>query len=224
MKKLLVLFSCVIASGCQTPIKLPDGEATFKPTDTVSLSTSPYRIARGDVISVNVFQEPDLSVATLLVDSGGYVSLPLVGQIVAADKTGAQLASEISQRLNGRYLVAPRVAVNVTTPSLPKIVVEGTVVDPGVYDMRQGQTTLIEALALAKGPTRTAKLSQVVVFRIVNGQRMGAIFNVTAIRRGEAVDPIMEPNDTVVLGYSNIKAAWRDFLLAAPVIGIFTRF
>ncbi len=224
MKKLLVLLSCVVVSGCQTPVDLPDGEATFKPSATVAASTSPYRIARGDIISVNVFQEPDLSVPALLVDSGGYVSLPLVGQIDAADKTGEQLASEISRRLGGRFLVSPKVAVNVTTPSLPKVVVEGTVVDPGVYDLRQGQTTLLEALALAKGPTRTAKLSQVVVFRVVGDQRMGAVFNVTSIRRGEAVDPVLQPNDTVVLGYSNIKAAWRDFLLAAPVIGIFTRF
>lgn len=224
MKKVLVLFSCVIVSACQTPVKLPSGETTFKAAGTVETDTSPYRIARGDVLSVNVYQEPDLSVAALLVDSGGYISVPLVGQIDAAGKTGPELASDISRKLNSRYLVAPNVAVNVTAPSAPKVVVEGTVTDPGVFDIRPGKTTLLEALALAKGPTRTAKLSQVVIFRVVDNHRMGAVFNVQAISRGEAVDPVIEPNDTVVLGYSSIKAAWRDFLLAAPLIGVFTRF
>jgi polysaccharide export outer membrane protein len=224
MKKLLVVFSCVIVSACQTPVKLPDGELTFKAAGTVETDHSPYQIARGDVLAVNVYQEPDLSLAAVLVDSGGYISFPLVGQVVAAGKTGPELAADISHRLGGRYLVAPNVAVNVTTPSAPKVVVEGTVIEPGVFDIRPGKTTLLEALALAKGPTRTAKLSQVVIFRVVGNQRMGAVFNIKTISRGEAVDPIIEPNDTVVIGYSSVKAAWRDFLLAAPLIGVFTRF
>lgn len=223
MTRLIAAFGLVALSACSTPVKLPRGEAVFKPSGLVSPSNGQYRIGKGDVLSVNVFQEPDLSPQNLLVDSGGYITVPLIGQVFAVSRTGPELASEITRQLSTRFLVSPQVTVNVNQPQAPKVVVEGTVVNPGVYDIR-GETTLLEALALADGPTRVANLKQVVVFRIVNGQRMGAVFDVSAIRRGEAVNPLVEANDTIVLGYSNVKAAWRDFLQAAPLIGVFTRF
>jgi polysaccharide export outer membrane protein len=223
MTRLIAALGLVVLSACTTPVKLPRGESAFKSSAPAQPDDGQYHIVQGDVLSVNVFQEPDLSPQNLLVDSGGYITMPLIGQVPAVSKSGPELASEIARRLNNRYLVSPRVTVNVNQPLAPKVVVEGSVVNPGVYDIRR-ETTLLEAIALANGPTRVAKLSQVVVFRIVNGQRMGAVFDVSAIRRGEAVNPLIKPDDTVVLGYSNIKAAWRDFLQAAPLIGVFTRF
>ncbi|WP_157215842.1 polysaccharide biosynthesis/export family protein [Flavisphingomonas formosensis] len=224
MTRKLAALGFVVLSACQAPIKLPHGEATFKSAIPAPPGKEEYRITRGDTLSVNVFQEPDLSTNNLRVDSGGYVAMPLIGQVSALNKTGPELAQDITRRLASRYLVSPNVTVNVVTPSAPKVIVEGSVTNPGVYDIRSGQTTLLEAIALAAGPTRTAKLSQVVIFREVEGQRMGALFDVAAIRRGEAPDPLIMSDDTVVLGYSNIKSAWRDFLQAAPIIGVFTRF
>jgi len=224
MTRLFAALGFVVLSACQTAVKLPHGESTFQSAIPTPPNNAEYRIVRGDILNVNVFQEPDLSPTGLRVDSGGYVSVPLIGQVAAVDKTGPELAQDISRRLATRYLVSPKVTVAVTQVTASKVVVEGSVTNPGVYDIRNGQTTLLEALALAAGPTRVAKMSEVVIFRQVNGQRMGAVFDVTAIRRGDAPDPLIKGDDTVVLGYSNIKAAWRDFLQAAPIIGVFTRF
>jgi len=224
MTRLLAALGFVVLSACSTSVKLPRGESAFSSAVPSRLSNAEYRIVRGDLLNVNVFQEPDLSPTGLRVDSGGYISMPLIGQVSAVDKTAPELAQDITRKLASRYLVSPKVTVAVTQPTAQKVVVEGSVTNPGVYDIRSGQTTLLEALALAAGPTRVAKLSEVVIFREVNGQRMGAVFDVSAIRRGEAPDPLIMADDTVVLGYSNIKAAWRDFLQAAPLIGVFTRF
>lgn len=224
MTRLFAALGFVVLSACSTTANLPHGESAFKTNAPPPLGNAEYHITRGDLLSVNVFQEPDLSSGNLRVDSGGYIAMPLIGQISAADKTGPELAADITRRLGSRYLVSPKVTVNVVQAQAPKVIVEGSVTNPGVYDIRSGETTLLEAIALASGPTRVAHMSQVVIFRQVKGERMGAVFDVNAIRRGDAPDPLIMADDTVVIGYSNIKSAWRDFLQAAPLIGLFTRF
>ena len=84
--------------------------------------------------------------------------------------------------------------------------------------------TLLRALALARGPTRVAALDEVVVFRMVEGKRMGALFDVNAIRKGQASDPQIEGNDMVIVGFSSVKGAYRDFLQTAPFLNVFRNF
>ena len=98
--------------------------------------------------------------------------------------------------------------------------VEGDVREPGVFEALPG-ATLLSALAQAKSPTNTASLSQVMVFRTVGGQRMGARFSLSQIRGGSAPDPQILAGDTIVVGHSSSKGAWREFLLAAPAFNLF---
>jgi len=70
---------------------------------------------------------------------------------------------------------------------------------------------------MAKGTSRVAALNQVVVFRIIDGKRIGGVFDVSKINRGVALDPEIRGDDTIVVGLSNVKAAWRDILTAAPL-------
>jgi polysaccharide export outer membrane protein len=116
--------------------------------------------------------------------------------------------------------VNPQVSVAVATSVSQKVVVQGQVVEPGVYDIK-GSTSLLEALSLAKGETNVASLDRVVVYRMINGQRMGALFDVHSIRNGHTKDPDIFGNDVVIVGYSNARSAWRDVLSAAPLLNIF---
>jgi polysaccharide export outer membrane protein len=84
--------------------------------------------------------------------------------------------------------------------------------------------TLLQALAVARGPTRVAAVDEVVVFRMVDGKRQGALFDVNAIRKGRAPDPQILGNDMVVVGFNAVKGAYRDFLQTAPVFAIFRNF
>ena len=92
-----------------------------------------------------------------------------------------------------------------------------------MYDI-SGSSTLLEAIARAKSPTRVARLDQVVVFRMINGQRAGAVFDLRKIRDGEAPDPQLQGGDIVVVGFSAVKGAFRDFLSAAPLLSLFQIF
>jgi polysaccharide export outer membrane protein len=220
---LLSLFS-VTAGGCANePIHLPNGAAAYNqfPAPALGRQEREYLIGPLDVISVTVFQEPDLTVSNVPVDSNGKVILPLIGEVTAGGEGANAFARDIAARLSERYLVNPQVSVVVTSSSSQRVTVEGAVIDPGVFEIR-GRTTLLDAMALAKGPTRVAQTDKVVVFRDINGVHMGAVFDLIAIRTGNMADPEIRGDDTVVVGISHGKTAYRDILSTLPIIGTFT--
>jgi len=225
-KHVLALVCCWVLASCAPPNALPTGQQAYALTgnpDEYSVAVSDYRIGPLDTISITVFQEPDLSLKDVVVEASGMVSLPLVGAVQAAGRTSAELADDIERRLGERYLVNPQVAVAVTIAVSQQVTVEGNVVQPGSYQI-SGRMSLLRALALARGPTRVAALDEVVIFRLVDGKRQGAMFDVNAIRRGLAPDPLLAGDDMVVVGFNAVKGAYRDFLQTAPILGIFRNF
>lgn len=229
MRCLSIILAAVLMAGCaRTPPLSPDISSGAKaysiipaaaPTPT---SVADYRIGPLDTLDVTVFQEPDLSVKALEVDASGRIALPLVGAVEAKGKTAPQLASELETLFGAKYLRNPEVTVTVASSVSQKVSVQGEVVQPGVYQLT-GPTTLLDVMSLAKGETDVAKLDQVVVFRNINGERMGAVFSVASIRRGEAPDPVIQGNDLVVVGSSEARKLWQNIVRAAPILGVFTR-
>lgn len=213
--------AAALVSGCSTPVSpsLPRATAAYDviPAPTVGGSEREYQIGPLDVLSITVFQEPDLSFKEIPVDASGDLLFPLIGDVHAAGKSAADLSHEIANRLDNKYLINAQVSVVVVSSESQHVTVEGDVTQPGVYDIN-GSSTLLEALARAKSPTEVANLSQVVVFRNINGQRMGAVFDVNKIRAGEMPDPELLGGDVVVVGFSGIKGAFRDFLKSAPLL------
>ena len=215
-----------VLAGCveeQTSRVLPRGTDAYRAFDTGPVVEAPidYQIGALDTVDITVFSEPDLSVKAVQVDAAGNVELPLIGTVAAAGKTARQLSNDVASRYGLRYLENPQVTVSVATSVSQRVTVQGEVTEPGIYDLK-GTTTLLQSLSLAKGETRVAALRSVSVFRIVDGKRVGAIFDVAAIRRGEDPDPILQGNDLVIVGYSRRKGAWRDTLAAAPLLNVFT--
>lgn len=187
-------------------------------------SQEEYRLEAQDKIDITVYQVKDLSLEKVQIDSAGNVFLPLIGVVPAAGRTPTQLADEIANRLRGQYLQSPQVAVRVSEAASQKVTVDGAVVQPGVYVM-SGRTTLIQAVAMAKGPdSRFADLKRVVVFRMIDGQRMAATYNLQEIRRGRAEDPEIKGNDVIVVDGSGTKRALREVLGALPALTIFRPF
>jgi polysaccharide export outer membrane protein len=172
------------------------------------------------MLDVTVFQEPELSAKGIQVDAAGRIALPLVGSVEARGKTATALARELELLLGAKYLKEPQVTVTVASSVSQKVSVQGEVAEPGVYQL-SGPTTLLDVISLAKGETEFATLNQVVVFRNIDGQRMGAVFDVASIRRGEAPDPVIQGNDLVVVGYSAARRFWRNVLTAAPLFNVF---
>jgi polysaccharide export outer membrane protein len=123
-----------------------------------------YVLGVSDVLKVNVWKNPDLTVETV-VRPDGTISLPLLGDLKAAGRTGAQLRAEIAQRL-ATYVKdeSATVTVSVAVVNSYRFVVSGNVERAGAYNANHF-VTVSEAIALAGGPNRFASPEEVVIIR-----------------------------------------------------------
>ncbi len=216
----LALLMCA-ACGQTVRSNLPSGEAAYAAIPVVARDDAEAQLIRpGDRLNIRVFDEPELSSDQYRVDSTGVLQMPLVGEIIAAMRRPSELRDDITHRLSTRFLRQPYVVVAIAERLKSTFAVEGQVREPGVFEASP-DTTLLAALALAKSPNNVAKLDEIAVFRTVNNQRMGARFDLRQIRAGTAPDPQILAGDTIVVGYSQGKGAFRDFLQATPLFNLF---
>jgi len=194
------------------PLAAPD-EVTFQTLE------SDYKIAPMDKLAIKVFKMEDLT-GEYDVDLAGNISLPLVGQIKAANLTTAQLDDQLTEKLGEKYLEHPDVSVAIKSSTAHVVTVDGAVRDGGSFPVG-GPTSLIRAIAMAKGTTEDANARRVAVFRTVSGQRQAAAFDLTSIRRGEAPDPQIYPGDIIVVDGSRVKAVQKQLLQSIPLLAIF---
>ncbi|MDZ4319101.1 MAG: polysaccharide biosynthesis/export family protein [Phenylobacterium sp.] len=190
---------------------------------TVAAPAAEYRIGVGDKLDVRVFQVEDLSFEELVVDTSGNINMPLIGAVQGAGRTASEMASDIAGRLAARFLRDPQVTVTVKEAANQKITVDGAVTKPGVYEMR-GSTSLLQAVAMAEGPTRVADLTKVAVFRSIDGRRSVALFDLSAIRQGRASDPQVLGDDVIVVDTSRLNSALREIVGALPAFAAFAYF
>ena len=222
---LVLSLTAVILSACGGGPRMDTSNMTAaRPIDAAIFSpigqAQEYRIGAGDKLNVRVFQVADLSFEELVVDTSGEIQMPLIGVIRAAERTPSQLSSDISARLSAQYLRNPQVTVTVVEAASQKITVDGAVTKPGVYEMR-GTTSLLQAVAMAEGPTRVADLSKVAVFRTIDGQRSVALFDLAAIRQGRGDDPAVYGDDIIVVDTSRLSVVMREVITALPGLAIF---
>ena len=223
-----LLISAIGLSGCaSTPPPTPGLVGPMAEPQGIAGQYSPvapqnYILRPGDRLSIGVFREPDLSVGEVLVPVNGTISLPLLGLVQVEGLTPEQVRQTVESQLAARYLNDPSVSVNVVSYGSHRVTVEGAVTRPGVFTFDPG-TTLAGALSLAQGPNRTAETEEIIVFRDTPEGMTVALFDLTAMRRGTMIDPVLRPGDRVVVGTSQLSQLWQDALTALPAAAIFTR-
>lgn len=221
----LAVLMAVLASACSTRGgDIPYAPAGFVAPDPLAgkLPKLPTLLGPGDVIEVKVYRVEDLS-GEQLIDEAGRVKVPLIGAVTAVGKTTEQLGADIASALGARYLQNPDVQVLLKTPATRTVTVDGSVVQPGIYPVA-GEISLLQAVAMARGPSPTANSRRVAVFRVVNGQRMAAAFDLKSIRDGEMADPVIYPDDIVVIDGSAISETWSLLVQALPIAALFQPF
>lgn len=179
-----------------------------------------YLLRPSDRISVNVFREPEFSLEAVRIGVEGSVSLPMLGSIPAAGMTAKQFEQDVTRRLAAVGLKSPLVSINVAEYASHLVTVEGAVDQPGVYSFQPG-ARLSSAIAMAKGPKRSAKVDQVAVFRESPEGIMVAKFDYGQMKQGVMLDPVLEPGDRVVMGTDGLSVFWEDLLKALPAFGVF---
>ena len=143
-----------------------------------------YLLYPGDEIEVATPTASELT-RTLKVGPDGRIALPLIGQVMAADRTLAELETDVS----GAYasqLVRPVVEVTLKQAGPMKVWVAGEVRTPNVYDM-PGDIDAYQAIIMAGDFTPAGKAQQVALIRRgPGGRRMMRVVDLRP-RRGEVV-------------------------------------
>jgi polysaccharide export outer membrane protein len=162
------------------------------------------RLGPEDVISVDVFDQPNYSRANLIVPPNGRISYPLIGHIIVAGRTTEDLEKEITEKL-AEYIRQPKVSVQMVQVHSLKYLVIGDVTTPGIYEMTR-RLTVTEALAKAGYITRFGDLSKVAVLRMQkDGSTMPIPINMKEVERGKLQDIYLTPGDTVVVPGNKLK-------------------
>ena len=113
-----------------------------------------YVVGPTDVLSIRVFDEPQLS-CDCTVDSDGSITFPLVGRVAVGGKTLREAETTLTNLLRGGYVLRAQVSVEVKNYRSRSIFVLGEVRTPGKYSI-DAEVTLLEVIANAGSLTPTA--------------------------------------------------------------------
>ena len=139
---------------------LPGTAGSGGPSSSSDVST--YRLGVGDMISIRVFGEDDLSREKVRLTDAGTIFYPVLGEIKVQGMTVGDLQRIIADRLRGNYLVHPRVSVNVD--EYRPFYINGMVQKTGAYAYQPG-LTVRKAAALAGGFLERASTSKITIIR-----------------------------------------------------------
>lgn len=169
-----------------------NAQANTAPADTppgggVAQGNAQYRLASGDVIRINVFGEKDLSFEEIILSDAGTFSYPFIGEVQARGKTAADIEAILIRKLQGDFLVDPRVSVRVL--KYRQFYISGEVKTPGGYPYQPG-LTLRSAAALAGGLTERASTGRITIIREGDPQRTP---------QKATLDTPINPGDTITI-------------------------
>lgn len=225
---LILVLATLLAACASRPSHehLSQGTALPAPDTTTASGAykggTDYRIGAQDLLEISVFGIEDLS-RTVRVNSNGQISLPLIGGVMAGGMTIPELEKAIGTKLEKGFLQNPQVSVFVKEFTSQRVTLEGALKKPGIYPLT-GRTTLLQAIAMAEGVDDLADLSGIVLFRQVDGKRMGAVFDLRDVRNGASPDPQVYGDDIIVVERSGSKSAFREFIRSVPALGVFAWF
>lgn len=179
------------------------------------LAQGGYQIRSGDVLRIEVVEDPSLN-RDLLVLPDGSVNFPFVGALRAGGLTTDQVQQQITAGIAPNFAVRPNVFVSVREifvppPAIPglepeeptiDIFIQGEVNTPGLVEVPPG-TTLIQALSLHDGFTNFAATRRIQLRRVNphTGEISVINLNYRAVSQGAVLshDPVLAEGDVILV-------------------------
>ncbi len=170
-----------------------------------------YRIRPGDVLQIEVLEDPSLNRAVTVLPNG-QITFPFVGTVRAGRQTVSQVQTSLRQGLSSNFTSPPTVFVGVqpfldlnattqtTTGPTIDVYFVGEVNNPGVIQVERG-TTLLQAVAVSGGVSRFAAIKRIQLRRTDPRTRVQrvTILNYKALANGAVTTDIELKDGDVIL-------------------------
>jgi polysaccharide biosynthesis/export protein VpsN len=173
-------------AGGQTtaPAANPPAAAAPAASSDASNIADAYRLDSGDQIKITVFNEPNLS-GNFQVDGTVMISMSLIGEVQAKNKTVRQLQRDIETKLRDGYLRNPQVSAEVVT--FRPFYILGEVNEPGQYPYTDGLTVL-NAIASAGDFTYRADKRRVMIKSVDSPEERSVVLTpTTPVKPGDTI-------------------------------------
>ena len=177
---------------------LPRGLSAADPpsrTDT-SPVTGEYRLGAGDKLRIEVYKDTQVS-QSVQIRPDGKITLPLVGDIEATDKTPLELRDQITKSLR-EYMTNPTVTVIVVEALSAVVFVTGEVAKSGPVPIH-GPLNVVQAIAMAGGFNDWAKKKDIRILRQGPTGVQTIHVNYKDAIEGEARPVYLKAGDTIVV-------------------------
>jgi protein involved in polysaccharide export with SLBB domain len=195
---LILLPISILTTGCEEPASPPPSSTAREaaPMGEPAPLTAEQILREGDSIRVSFPGAPNMEATTQEIRNDGRVTLPIIGEVVATNKTPTQLEKELS-KLYAPELVSSEVTVTLEASSAAYFV-SGEVLKPGKI-MPNRPISALEAVMEAGGfiPDK-ADSTAVVIIRNENGHTKKFTVNLKRVLEGKDSDPFsLKPFDIV---------------------------
>jgi polysaccharide export outer membrane protein len=191
---LVALLGTAAAQTAQTPGPVGTSGTTADTVRPAAVS-SDYRLTTGDKLRIDVYKDQQLS-QSLQIRPDGKITLPLVGDVVAAGHTSMELRDSIANALK-EYIANPVVTVIVVETTPQVVYVQGEVSKPGVFALVNGHLSIIQAIAMAGGFTDFANRKDITILR--GTQKLKFNYK-DAVDDDSHREPLqLQPGDTVIV-------------------------
>lgn len=200
----IILFLALMAvSGllafAQEPAKsgTSDEEAAILPYYNNYLRS--YHLGPEDVISVDVFGEPNYSKTGIVIPPTARIAYPLIaGGIFVGGKTTDEVATEIKKRLD-EYIIDPQVTVTLDKVGSARFGVLGRVGTPGIKPMNR-RYNVYEAIAEAGGIAKEGDPKRVLLLRMTpEGGFSQTVIDLNKMTAGKEEVPYLLPGDQLIV-------------------------
>jgi polysaccharide export outer membrane protein len=155
-----------------------------------------YRLVAGDKLRIEVYKDPQLS-QSLEVRPDGKITLPLIGDVLAAGQTPTAVRDAIAESLK-EYINNPVVTVIVVEAQPQTISVMGEVNNPGVQPLKYPMT-VIDALAVAGGFKDFANTKKIMIKRLTPSGVHTIHFNYKDAIKSDGRPMYLQPGDVIIV-------------------------
>lgn len=175
---------------------------TFSITKVNAAPKDSYVMHGGDVLNIQVFDNPDLSspkkegINPYVVRPDGIFSMPLIGDVYVNNRSTFEVTNELIKRLS-EYIRKPIVTINVINYGATRVFVLGEIRNQGLYELKKGYR-LTDAISAAGGYSAFSDKKNIFVIR--NGDE-NAFFktNIKNLKQNTHQDVILYEGDCVYL-------------------------